>query len=117
MTSARDRWRAFQSRYAPYFSVAPFVILFCCFLIYPLGRSVELSFYKAVGPKHLKFDGLGNFKFILTDYLFWFAVGNTVVFTIGYLLIQIPAALGLALMLNSPRTKLRNFFRFAFFTP
>src|SRR5687768_10469393 len=118
MTSpSRDRLWTIQHRYAPYLFIAPFVILFCCFLLYPLGRSITLSFYKAVGPRTLKFEGLGNFRFMLTDYLFWIAVANTVVYTIGFLMIQIPAALGLALMLNSPRTRFRSFFRFAFFTP
>lgn len=115
--ASRDRLWTWQHRYAPYLFVAPFVILFCCFLLYPLGRSIMLSFYKAVGPRNLKFEGLGNFRFMMTDYLFWIAVGNTILYTIGFLIIQIPAALGLALMLNSPRTKLRSFFRFAFFTP
>src|SRR5689334_21736423 len=115
--TSRDRWWAWQHRFAPYLFVAPFVILFCCFLIYPLGRSIELALYKAVGPRNLRFEGLGKFRFMLTDYLFWIAVGNTVAFTIGYLLIQIPASLGLALMLNSKRTRFRSFFRFAFFTP
>src|SRR6266511_2583359 len=63
-TASRDRWWAIQHRFAPYLFIAPFVVLFCCFLIYPLGRSIELSFYKAVGPKSLKFDGLGNFRFV-----------------------------------------------------
>jgi ABC-type sugar transport system permease subunit len=113
----RDRLWAWQHRYAPYLFVAPFVILFCCFLLYPLGRSVALSFYKAAGPKHLVFTGLENFRFLLVDRLFWLAVLNTVVFTITFLILQIPVALGLALMLNSKRIWFRNFFRFAFFSP
>ncbi len=113
----RDRLWAFQHRYAPYFFVAPFVILFCCFMIYPLGRSAMLSFYKAIGPQNLKFVGLGNFNFMIHDVLFWIAVANTIAYTIGYLLIQIPASLGLALMLNSRLVRWRSFFRFAFFSP
>src|SRR5215204_2768572 len=118
MTPAtRDRLWALQHRYAPYLFIAPFVVLFCCFLIYPLGRSVMLAFHKAVGPRNLKWEGFGNFDFMFHDYLFWIAVGNTVLYTVGFLSIQIPGALGLALMLNSPRTRFRAFFRFAFFTP
>src|SRR5438105_3383652 len=113
----RDRLWTLQHRFAPYLFVAPFVILFCCFWIYPLGRSAMLSFYKAVGPKNLRFAGLENFRFLLHDTLFWIAVGNTLVYTIGYLIIQIPSALGLALMLNSRLVRWRSFFRFAFFTP
>ncbi len=113
----RDRLWAWQYRYAPYLFVAPFVILFCCFLLYPLGRSITLSFYKAAGPKHLVFAGFENFRFLLLDRLFWLAVLNTVAFTVAYLVLQIPVSLGLALMLNSKRIWFRNFFRFAFFSP
>jgi ABC-type sugar transport system permease subunit len=115
--ATRDRFWTWQHRYAPYLFMAPFIVLFCCFLIYPLGRSIILSFYKAVGPRNLRFEGLGNYRFIITDYLFWIAVANTVTYTVGFLSIQIPAALGLALLLNNPRTRFRAFFRFAFFTP
>jgi ABC-type sugar transport system permease subunit len=113
----RDRLWAWQHRYAPYLFVAPFVILFCCFLLYPLGRSITLSFYKATGPKHITFAGLENYRFLLVDRLFWLAVLNTVAFTVMYLIVQIPVALGLALLLNSKRIWFRNFFRFAFFSP
>ncbi|HEX8522129.1 MAG TPA: sugar ABC transporter permease [Tepidisphaeraceae bacterium] len=113
----RDRWWALQQKYAPYLFVAPFVVLFCVFLLYPLGRSVTLSFYKAVGPKHTQFAGLHNYRFLVVDKLFWIAVANTVAFTIGYLIIQIPAALALALLVNSKRIWFRNFFRLAFFSP
>ena len=115
--TARDRLWKFQHQFAPYFFVAPFVLLFCCFMIYPLGRSAMLSFYKAVGPKNLKFNGLENYSFMIHDKLFWIAVGNTLLYTIGYMTIQIPASLGLALMLNSRLVKWKPFFRFAFFTP
>jgi ABC-type sugar transport system permease subunit len=33
-----------------------------------------------------------------------------------FLTLQIPMALGLAMLVNSPRLRFRNFFRFAFFS-
>ena len=113
----RDRLWTFQYRYAPYFFIAPFIVLFCGFMLYPLGRSAMLSFYKAIGPQDLKFTGLDNYRFMIHDKLFWIAVANTVLYTIGYLTIQIPTSLGLALMLNSRLVRWRSFFRFAFFSP
>jgi ABC-type sugar transport system permease subunit len=115
--SARQRLWALQHRYAPYLFTAPFVILFCMFMIYPLGRSVVLSMHKSVGPAHLKFVGLANYKFLVMDRLFWLATVNTAGYAVVFLSFQIPLSLGLALMLNGKAVRWRNFFRFAFFTP
>ena len=64
-------------------------------MIYPLGRSVVLSFHKAAGPRRVVFIGLSNYRFLLGDLIFWRAVANTLYFTIVYLTMQVPAALGL----------------------
>jgi ABC-type sugar transport system permease subunit len=114
MTRERAWW--LQQRLAPYLFLSPFVILFCCFMIYPLARSVVLSTYKAAGPEQLQFVGLDNYRFLVTDKIFWLAVGNTTYFAVLFLGLQIPIALALAVMLNSKRLRFRNFFRFAFFS-
>jgi ABC-type sugar transport system permease subunit len=44
------------------------------------------------------------------------AVFNTVLFTVLFLMFQIPTSLGLALLLNNKGVRFRNFFRFAFFS-
>lgn len=115
MTSER-MWRL-QQRLAPYLFLAPFVVIFCAFLLYPLARSVVLSFYKAVGPRKLMFVGLDNYRFLLQDEVFWRSVANTVYFAVMFLALQIPLSLGLSVLLNSRRLRGRSFFRFAFFSP
>src|SRR5688572_25374841 len=83
VTGARagaGRWWAIQSKYAPYFFVAPFVILFCVFLLYPMVLSVFLSFYKFATGGENRWVGLGHYRFILADRLFWNSVGNTLLF-------------------------------------
>lgn len=105
-----------QSRLAPYLFVAPFVLLFALFMVYPLGRSIVMSFYKSAGPWRNVFVGLDNYRFLLTDRIFWWAVVNTAAYTLAFLLIQIPASLGLAMLLNSRLVRFRSFFRFSFFS-
>src|SRR4051812_19161000 len=112
----RARLWALQARYSPYLFVSPFVILFCTFMVYPLGRSLMLTFYKTAGPRNQIFIGWDNYLFLFKDALFWIAVGNTTAFVIAFLLVQIPSALGLALLLNQKRVRARSFFRFAFFS-
>src|SRR4051794_14170406 len=82
-----------QHRLAPYLFVAPFVILFCLFLIYPLCRSFQLSFYKTIGPRDARFVGLGNYRFLATDKLMWLALAQTIGYAVAFIAIQIPTAL------------------------
>ncbi len=112
-----DRWWLWQQRKAPYLFIAPFVILFCIFMLYPLFRSIILSLYKTAGPRTQKFVGLGNFAYIVRDPLFWTAVGNTLLYALCFVALEIPLSLGLAMLLNSKSVRFRNIFRFAFFAP
>src|SRR5262249_42371519 len=96
--------------------VSPFVILFLVFMVYPLGRSIVLSFYQTAGPERSRFVGAANYSFLFTDKYFWDAVENTASLTAAFLLIQIPAALGLAILVNAKFVRFKNFFRFAFFS-
>jgi ABC-type sugar transport system permease subunit len=114
--TVRQRLWKLQARLAPYLFVAPFVVLFAVFLLYPLCRSVHLSLYQSAGPSRARFAGLANYWFILTDLLFWRAVANTVGFAVLFLSIQVPTSLGLAVLLNGKLVKFRNAFRFAFFS-
>ena len=114
--SQRDRLWLLQHRLAPYGFVLPFVVLFCVFLLYPLGRSFYLSLYHAGGTPAAEFIGLGHYRFIVTDPVFWVACLNTVAFATLFLLIQVPASLGLAILLNRRAVRFRNAFRFAFFS-
>jgi ABC-type sugar transport system permease subunit len=111
-----QRFWTLQHRLAPYAFVSPFVLLFAVFLLYPMGRSLYLSLHRTAGTGAVEFIGLGHYRYILTDSLFWLACLNTVVFAVLFLAIQVPASLGLAMLLNSPRVRFRNAFRFAFFS-
>jgi ABC-type sugar transport system permease subunit len=108
---------ALQAKYAPYLFVAPFLLLFLAFMVYPLLRSVSMSFYSYAGPHTTRFVGLGHYAFFMKDLLLWVAVANTILYAILFMALQIPLSLGLALLLNSPRVRFRNVFRFAFFAP
>jgi ABC-type sugar transport system permease subunit len=113
----RDRWWKLQSRAAPYLFVSPFVTIFSIFQLYPLARSLFLSFHKTIGPRHSVFVGLDNYRFLLRhDLLFGLATLNTLAYTVAFLALQIPLALGMAVLLNSRAVRFRNLFRFAFFS-
>jgi len=102
---------------APWLFLSPFLVLFAVFTVWPLCHSLLLSLQQTYGPGTTKWVGLLNFKYLLTDPLFWKAVYNTGRFALGSLFIQLPVALGLAMLLNRPSLKGRAFFRLIFFSP
>lgn len=106
-----------QHRYAPYLFVAPFVLLFLTFTLYPIVKSLSLSFYITNGPKSQIFVGWDNFVFLWSDPAFHRAVLNTCQYALSSVFLQLPLSLGLALLLNSRLVRGRNFFRFGFFSP
>lgn len=117
MSRSRPGAFRFQRRCAPYLFVAPFIVLFCTFGLYPLIKSIVLSAYVTSGPKSQVFAGWQNFRFLLADRDFHKAVWNTLVFALCSVFVQLPLSLGLALLLNSKRLRGRNVFRLCFFSP
>ncbi len=116
--SAQPRIKAWgiQRAVSSYLFVAPFVILFSIFTLYPLLRSLVLSFHQTLGARDARYVGLANYRFLLQDRVFWLSVVNTVAYAIAFLAIQIPAAMALAIMLNAKRVRAKAFFRLAFFS-
>jgi ABC-type sugar transport system permease subunit len=104
-------------RWAPWAFIAPFLLLFATFTLWPLVQSLVLAFSQTFGPKRSVFVGFDNFLFLLRDPLFWQALRNTILYTAGSVFIQLPIALGLALLLNRPGLRGRTFFRLVFFAP
>jgi lactose/L-arabinose transport system permease protein len=110
------RFWQLQHRLSPYLFLSPFLILFAVFFAYPLLRSFWLSFCSTIGSNHVRFVGLKNYAFLLHDLLFWGSLGNTAIYVVIFLLIQIPLSLLLAVQLNNQRVIGRNVLRFAFFS-
>lgn len=102
---------------APYLFISPFFLLFLLFVCLPVVHSLWLSLHDTIGLKTRIFVGAGNFVELATDGTFRKSLWNTVYFTVGTLILQLPLALVLAIALNSPRVKGKLFFRFAFFSP
>ncbi|HUB27791.1 MAG TPA: sugar ABC transporter permease, partial [Tepidisphaeraceae bacterium] len=106
-----------RSRWAAYFFVAPFLLGFLLFTLYPLINSVLLSMHQTFGPSSSKFVGLSNYHYLMLDPLFWKALANTFIFAAGSVFIQLPISLALALLLNQPNVRGRMIFRLIFFSP
>ncbi|MEM6256789.1 MAG: sugar ABC transporter permease [Planctomycetota bacterium] len=101
----------------PYFFLLPFLGIFLVFIAYPMVLSATMAFQQNAGPGVSEPVGLKNFSWMVQDPAFWTAVKNTTVFAASSVFIQLPAALGLALLLNSRKIKARGLWRMIFFAP
>lgn len=95
--------------------LAPFALLYFVFLVFPLGKGLWISLYdwELVGTRR-SFIGLDNYRFLLSDPLFWTAARNTVLFVALTVPTMTVLALGLALSVNRP-TRLHGALRGVFF--
>jgi raffinose/stachyose/melibiose transport system permease protein len=95
----------------------PALILFLLFVIYPIFRSMYFSTFNwnGLGPA-VKFVGLRNFQQILVDKVFIKALGNVLLIVAFSLGLQLPLALGLAVMVGRDLPG-RGLFRTFFFLP
>ncbi len=96
--------------------LAPTLVLFIVFLLIPIADSLTLIFTSVRGSVS-EFVGLGNFKRILDDPVFWSSLKNSFLFLIIQVPIMIFAAVILATMLNSKLLKGKTFYRLAIFLP
>ena len=80
--------------------LAPACALFAIVTIYPLGRTLLLSFFETeYSFEGARFVGLGNYAALASDSFFRQATWNTIVFTLMATAAEIGLGLGLALLL------------------
>jgi raffinose/stachyose/melibiose transport system permease protein len=95
----------------------PAVALYLAFVVYPIVQSTRYSLYDWNGLGQLTdFVGIDNFRRAFSDPLFRDAIRHNAIIVVLSLLLQIPFALGLALMLNV-RLPGRGLLRTLFFAP
>src|SRR5690606_16722853 len=111
----RDRKKILSAKYTPYIMIAPFVISFLLFFLYPIIKTVIMSF-QSIYPGETTFIGWENYRKLFNP-RFYTAVFNTAVYTLWTLIILIPIPMILAVILNSKLTPWRNVFRSALFIP
>ncbi|MFP4529503.1 MAG: carbohydrate ABC transporter permease [Candidatus Kapaibacterium sp.] len=98
--------------------LAPWVITFAVFWLYPLGYALWMSLtdYGTLTDTS-QFVGLANYERIFADDIFWKALSNTAIFTLGTVPVTTALALLFAAMLNSRLTRFKEFFRASYFMP
>jgi N-acetylglucosamine transport system permease protein len=97
--------------------LAPAIILYLVFVIYPYGRSMYNSFtsWKGVSANQ-PFVGLRNYDRMVNDEFFWNSLWHNLQYLLFVPLIMITLSLFLAFMINQ-RIRFAKFFRVTFFFP
>jgi len=92
-----------------YFFVAPFVIVFCVFNLYPTVNTILLAFSDLKGLRtDYELVGLANFARLVKDKYFWGAVANTFIMWGWNFIPQLGLALILAIWFSDIRLQLRG---------
>ncbi len=102
-----------------YVFVAPFVIVFLIFSVYPVLRTLYLSFtdLKVMGDAH--FTGLANYKRVILDKFFWISLWNTVRIWIVNIVLQLGLAFLLMMVFSDMKYKIQGLaaFRIIYYLP
>ena len=107
-----------HEKMVPYLFIAPFLISFAVFFVFPAGYSLVLSFFKYKGYGKATFVGLNNYSSLLHYSAFWKAIGNTLFYFLVHLLPVMGFAFLFAVLLQSERIgKIRNVFKPILFLP
>lgn len=105
-----------RKKILPYLLVSPYVVHFILFVAFPVGFSILLTFHKWNIISPMEYTGLNNYIRLFNDKTFLKSIGNTLIFLLIHIPLQIIFALFLAEILNQ-KIKLRGIFRGAFFLP
>ena len=118
MNLLRRGFKLMRKRILPFLFLAPGLLLYGIFMFGAIIIAIALSFLHWEGVVGtIEFVGLQNYFHVVTDSRFWLSVKNTLVYLTVYNIIMILLAIGLALLLNSPLTKFKLFFRSVYFLP
>ena len=112
MPKTSKRWN--QRDIAPWLFLAPGVLIFLVYVIFPIFQSIWISFYEwdGLGPK--TWVGIQNYIDLLDDDSFYTSLKNNLIWLALYML-AIPAGLAVALFLNQTVAGIRLYKSLFFF--
>lgn len=101
--TARFSFRKLRTTLVWYSFILPPLLLIAVFIGYPTLQTFRQSFFTRGMGNAETFAGFEHYGRLLTNQVFWGALGNTVLLGFAFLLIVIPLAAALASLLNRTR--------------
>lgn len=103
---------------SPYLYVLPAVAFLAVFTIWPILRSIYLSFFDTDSVfSFMEFVGFKHYKEMLSNPVFWEVCKNTLVYGILQVIFTTVIGLLCAMVANSERNRLKSLFKVAMFYP
>ncbi|MBO9596596.1 MAG: sugar ABC transporter permease [Cohnella sp.] len=99
-----------------YLFIAPQMLIFALFLIYPIFEGIRLSMYQ-INYQNEKFVGFDNYATLFSDPVFFKAIFNTVVFVVFIVLLTVGFALFVASAVFDKNAKYVSFIRGSYYIP
>lgn len=100
-----------------YLAMAPFVVIFVIFSVFPVLFSFYLGFNRWDGFSEPRFVGFENYLRALNDPIFQKAIWNTIYLWFWSTVVTVALALGLAVLVNEYVAFGKNWFRMVFLLP
>lgn len=104
---------------AAYLFVLPFIIVFLIFSVYPVFRTLYLSFTEYKGYGEPTWNGIANYKRVIGDKFFWRSLLNTIRMWSLNIVLQLGLAFFLTIVFSDIKYKLRGLaiFRAVYYLP
>ena len=110
--------KTFKNKLIVFTLVAPGVVVFFSAVFIPIILSAYFGMTDSTGLNNMNFIGFKNFIELFTnDPIFWSSLVHSFLIGLGYIIIQHPICIIIALMLDKLSGKKEKFFRAVFFIP
>lgn len=106
----------YSQKLAPYIFILPFILVFLIFFLYPICNTVVMSF-QTILPGQVTFVQFDNYNKMFHDKNFYKAVTNSLMYTVGTLILLIPIPMLIACLIDSKSMVGRNLFKSVMFVP
>ncbi|WP_299405344.1 carbohydrate ABC transporter permease [uncultured Roseobacter sp.] len=113
-TSQRSWYKRNEIAVTPWLFLAPAILFFAFYVIWPIYQSIAISFYDWDGLGDATFVGMANYAELMEDSAFEVSLWNNLKWLLLYLL-AIPGGLFIALFLNQTVTGIRIYKSLFFF--
>ena len=115
--NAKSRRLMIRETTTSYLFLAPFLLFFIMFVIYPMFMCVYTSFFDATMGREDIFVGFDNYKTLFQDEVFWIALKNTLVIVLVSVPVTCAFSLWVASIISKMPVAATSAFRCIFYLP
>ena len=115
--SRRTNRLVMHENIAGYLFMAPFLLFFFGFVVYPMFMCIFTSFFDATMGREDIFIGFDNYKELFSDSVFWIALRNTLVIVIVSVPVTCAFSLWIATLISKMPVAATSAFRCIFYLP